>query len=1517
MKKATFRPAMLRSATAAILCTSTLLLSGPRLHAASLVWDADPVTPGNQDGGGTWSAQGVNWNASTAAWTNLPADVAIFGSASGAAGTVSVPADVTANNLTFQATGSGTYILQGTGGMLRSGNATSGTIVTTVDAELAVPVAVSANHSLTKSGNGTLTLSGTAPSSFGAFRVGAGTLVLAGTGGGSFVHPTVMGGPLANTSNLSVIRVNSGNWTAGELGTNNTGASFRGTLEVLGGSLSFANGRFIGEPTGRSRIVVNGGVLRFLQSSGTNPQFAPGSATSTTAGPATVEVQNGLLDVATSTANSFGGAYGGQFLVSGGEARIGVTTGPLASNRDLRIGGSTANSRSAVHLTGGTLVVAGTISAPAAAGAGGVNNLNLRGGVLAAAGITTANLGSTSNATNPVADSVSPGVLVNHATTLAPGGRSIAGRTLVTGSLQSLGGGIEVDILGPVQANAFQAGSHDFLSVSGNATLAGNLAVGVGLYTPGGTDSFTVLTAGSLSGAFANVAFGSRLLTTDERGTFEVARVGNSVVVRNWVATPPPSVAQAPQNAETSIGGNVTFTASATGDGTITYQWYRFVSGSWVALPGATGPSLSVGPVAAGDSGTQYGVVATNAGGSTAPVGAVLTVRTPPVVVQSPSAASTIEGTAVTFSANATAYPAPTVQWFADSGSGFQAVPGATSPSLVVNPVKAQDGTQYKAVFTNSEGSTDSGVAVLSVDWNDVYNITYTLEETGPRQPAFNFSGVRRFSPAPPFGVHPRIYFGPEDLPEIRARLRTSAPGIEAMKQIAAYTKILEVGNAGYDRNAAYAKDSSGTARISNTGLFDRKAGYDALALGNATIANAYDGTGRGVLGGLMSVEAFECLINSDIDPVGTSARLTKLARAMEVWAASKLPDPALNHANRHLLGGAAFSIAYDLAYNAMTPAQRDTIRQAVAKIAPKAGEIWGVGITPAALTSNWAALNAYQVPMLLAIEGEPGFVEDRVHEFAEVYYNFLTYGYHPSGAIYEGEGKGWVFATEIIPLAKRGYNFFGHPHMRAFAKNRLPSMLQPYGYAFSLCDTLGGSGTDPIFGRAKVQYEDAAGLRYVYPDMPEIDFVWRNMIEKNGAYDFIPCSPRGGYGTNLIQTAVFAMPFSSLPWAQQSAQVQKPSFIAADRGLVDMRSAVDNPNAMQLQFFCRQNMGGHTYADRNSFALSALGRLWVRMVSSGNSVFLGESRLMSMPLVNGLGVKTNSKEGQKARQPQRLAAVVDNPLATFATGDATYAYSWEYDWSATQNATSAETATVPSGWSRVTETYNSFLRDPIADPHYDIPFYKYPAWNAVGKVEFVLKKAYNPLRQAYRTAGVVRNGSTPYALLLDDIQRNTSSANYTWLAQIPDDLSIASATASNGQRDIILAPTTGTGRLLVRFLRENATTQLPAVTDFSTVTSGNVTYSFKRLVVNTNSVNPGWIVMLYPHNAGDALPVTTRISPTVFETAVGGTVDRLTLYPRTTTANGNSVTMTEFTIERGGNVLVDTRNTIRPMGSP
>ncbi len=84
----------------------------------------------------------------------------------------------------------------------------------------------------------------------------------------------------------------------------------------------------------------------------------------------------------------------------------------------------------------------------------------------------------------------------------------------------------------------------DFLSVTGAATLGGNLNLFLGQGVPvltAGATQFTVLTAASLAGAFANAPTGTRLTTVGNDGSFLVNYVGNSVVLSNFVPIPEPS----------------------------------------------------------------------------------------------------------------------------------------------------------------------------------------------------------------------------------------------------------------------------------------------------------------------------------------------------------------------------------------------------------------------------------------------------------------------------------------------------------------------------------------------------------------------------------------------------------------------------------------------------------------------------------------------------------------------------------------------------------------------------------------------------------------------------------------------------------------------------------------------------------------------------------------------------------------------------------------------------------------
>src|SRR6185295_5344183 len=59
--------------------------------------------------------------------------------------------------------------------------------------------------------------------------------------------------------------------------------------------------------------------------------------------------------------------------------------------------------------------------------------------------------------------------------------------------------------------------------------------------------------------------------------------------------------------------------------------------------------------------------------------------------------------------------PAATVQWQVSSGGPFANVPGATSTTLSFTATNAQNGNQYRAVFTNTCGSTNTTAATLTV----------------------------------------------------------------------------------------------------------------------------------------------------------------------------------------------------------------------------------------------------------------------------------------------------------------------------------------------------------------------------------------------------------------------------------------------------------------------------------------------------------------------------------------------------------------------------------------------------------------------------------------------------------------------------------------------------------------------------------------------------------------------------------------------------------------------------------
>ena len=211
----------------------------------------------------------------------------------------------------------------------------------------------------------------------------------------------------------------------------------------------------------------------------------------------------------------------------------------------------------------------------------------------------------------------------------------------------------------------------------------------------------------------------------------------------NWVTATPacaaaPSVTTNPSSQTVTAPAAATFTAAGSNSDpncqTLTVQWQVSSDGglSWsndTTDSGSTSGTLTVSPTSASLSGNEYRAVFTNELGSTDSSAATLTVNRPacaaaPSVTTNPSSQTVTAPAAATFTA-AGSNSDPncqtlTVQWQVSSDGGLSwsndtTDSGSTSGTLTVSPTSASlSGNEYRAVFTNELGSTDSSAATLS-----------------------------------------------------------------------------------------------------------------------------------------------------------------------------------------------------------------------------------------------------------------------------------------------------------------------------------------------------------------------------------------------------------------------------------------------------------------------------------------------------------------------------------------------------------------------------------------------------------------------------------------------------------------------------------------------------------------------------------------------------------------------------------------------------------------------------------
>ena len=116
---------------------------------------------------------------------------------------------------------------------------------------------------------------------------------------------------------------------------------------------------------------------------------------------------------------------------------------------------------------------------------------------------------------------------------------------------------------------------------------------------------------------------------------------------------------------------------------------------------------------------------------------------TAPAVTQQPSDTTALIGDVITLNAAASGNPTPSVQWqvSADQGLTWTEIPGANQTSYAFTVVLADQGNQYRALFSNVAGAAFSNPATLTVQANSARFLTMDSTTQGSWKGTYGADG--------------------------------------------------------------------------------------------------------------------------------------------------------------------------------------------------------------------------------------------------------------------------------------------------------------------------------------------------------------------------------------------------------------------------------------------------------------------------------------------------------------------------------------------------------------------------------------------------------------------------------------------------------------------------------------------------------------------------------------------------------------------------------------------------------
>jgi len=741
----------------------------------------------------------------------------------------------------------------------------------------------------------------------------------------------------------------------------------------------------------------------------------------------------------------------------------------------------------------------------------------------------------------------------------------------------------------------------------------------------------------------------------------------------------------------------------------------------------------------------------------------------------------------------------------------------------------------------------------------------------------------------PPFGVHPRILFAPDDLPRLRRDLAANEAGVATLAALRDQVKK-GIGTPGTWEAQCFAALAAGDVDAFKAAYkehpMDNMPPGSGFRLNVPTRSPATRWGMRNPL--LVGIEAKALLALLDEDAASgkaVAAALATYARFIgpRVDAANASPRAAFywGSTRDHVTNEIAF--AYDWSWPWMDAAQRELLHSLIVRSV--AGK-YTLGMDLPSHWRNWNHLGmteSYAI-CLFAIEGEKGDEPRGRDRIYEVYRDYLTYGIDSLGMGTEGIGYQTMgighLSSPLLAFANRGRNLFLHPHWRRHTESWLVQAMQPFvqpsGGAWQSNSDLGNF--NPSLWMVGLQ-------RYFFPESPGIDWVFRNHPQ-------VAARDWSGIALNANEaqwlTPVVPAPKARREEAQREAAALVGgglSFHDQERGSLYTRTGWGE-NDLSLHVDCRVDttFANHDHPDRGQFTLAALGRAW-----ACDGYRDTEGKYHNVVTIDGRGQAYFPP-------PARWVALEETPQMTMAVVDTQYPWNWQWTKSTfTESRASLARRGVESladaaellqkripleRWEPdplpVVKAYNEGFADrKHGDPR---------MWD--DEDGWVLRSPWFPVQRAFRTVLLAR-GKHPYVLVADDIRKDDAEHLYEWRMNLPPDVA---AVAINGP-DILLGdrethrqpaelnygfqgktdldPIRGDRLLLVRTL-DIAVPDLPTLqpvpmvasieykkTDDSHQFTGRSMGMGTQVVIGSRSVEPQFVILLYPHRQGDPLPKT------------------------------------------------------------